>query len=220
MSWMTDIADPAAARERALKSLTLPLGLANPLWLAFGAAASAGACWWLLTRIANPFNAEALFAGAAPAKAAAKAAKPAAAAKAPAAAARKAAPEAAPVRPVDERTPETTPVLLEVALDVTSALVEAAEAPVEAALEAAHEIVEAPVEDVAPAVEVDDDLTIMVGVGPRTARALIDRGVTRFAQLAAWSEDQMAAFDHELSLKGRSVRDAWLAQAKRLAADS
>ena len=38
MSWMTDIADPAAVRERALKSLSVPVGLANPLWLAFGAA--------------------------------------------------------------------------------------------------------------------------------------------------------------------------------------
>jgi len=219
MSWMTDIADPAAARERALKSLSVPLGLANPLWLAFGAAAGAGACWWLLTRLANPFNAEALFAGAAPAKATLKAVKPAA--------------EAAAARPVDERTPVTTPVLLEVALDVAPTLVEAAQAPVEAALEAVHETLEAEtpiaetapeavtsVEASAPEAEVEDDLTRMVGVGPRTARALIDRGVTRFAQLAAWTEDQMAAFDHELSLKGRSTRDAWLAQAKRFAAES
>ena len=33
--------------------------------------------------------------------------------------------------------------------------------------------------------ESSDDLTLMVGVGPRTARALVDRGVTRFAHLAA-----------------------------------
>jgi predicted flap endonuclease-1-like 5' DNA nuclease len=232
---MTDIADPAAARERALKSLAMPLGLANPLWLAFGAAAGAGACWWLLTRLANPFNAEALFAGAAPAKAALKAVTPVA----------QAVTEAAPARPVDKRTPETTPVLLQVALDVTPALVEAAKAPVEAALESAQQavetgeamlseaaalaeaeaedhvaVVEAAVEPVVESAdEIEDDLTRLVGVGPRTARALIDRGVTRFAHLAAWTEDQMAAFDHELNLKGRSVRDAWQAQAKRLATE-
>jgi predicted flap endonuclease-1-like 5' DNA nuclease len=199
---MTDIADPAAARERALKSLAVPLGLANPLWLAFGAAASAGACWWLLTRFANPFNAEAFFAGAAPAKTGAMGAE-------------------APVRPVDERTPATTAVLLEVALDVAPAIIEAVEAPVEAALEAAQVTLEtvALVDDTPPEAEAEDDLTRLVGVGPRTARALLDRGVTRFAHLAAWTEDQMAAFDQELNLKGRSVRDAWLAQAKRLAAE-
>jgi predicted flap endonuclease-1-like 5' DNA nuclease len=193
---MTDIADPAAARERALKSLAVPIGLANPLWLCFGAAASAGAAWWLMTRLAKPFNAEALFVGAAPAKAPAKAA---------------------------EKTPETTPVVLEVALDVAPAIVEAIVAPVEAVLEAVQEAVvveAAAVEDAVGDAEVADDLTRMVGVGPRTARALIDRGVTRFAHLAAWTEDQMAAFDAELNLKGRSVRDAWLAQAKRLAAEA
>jgi predicted flap endonuclease-1-like 5' DNA nuclease len=200
---MTDLADPAAARERALRSIAVPLGLANPLWLAFGAAAGAGACWWLLTRVANPFNAEAFFAGAAPAKAAEDVA------------------EAAPVHPVDVRTPETTPVLLEVALGVAPAIVEAVEAPLEAALEAVQDALEAeaPAETDEPEADVEDDLTRLVGVGPRTARALIDRGVTRFAHLAAWTEEEVAAFDQELNLKGRSVRDAWLAQARRLAAE-
>jgi predicted flap endonuclease-1-like 5' DNA nuclease len=213
---MTDIADPAAARERALKSLVVPLGLANPLWLCFGAAASAGACWWLMSRLAKPFNAEAFFAGAAPAKAAPLVAEAEVAAKVI---------EATPPVAVDERTPETAPVVLEVALEVAPTLVEAAEAPVEAVLEAVHDTIEAEtaaVEEIAAEAEaeVEDDLTLMVGVGPRTARALIDRGVTRFAHLAAWSEGQMAAFDHELNLKGRSVRDAWLKQAKRLAKEA
>ena len=213
MSWMTDIADPAAARDRALKSLAVPLGLANPLWLCFGAAASAGACWWLMSRLAKPFNAEAFFAGAAPAKAAPPKAAPPKAAP----------PEAAPPESMPkavEATPEAAPMVPEVALEVAPTLVEVVAASVEAALEAVHETIEAEtaaVEELTPEAEVEDDLTLMVGVGPRTARALVDRGVTRFAHLAAWSEDQMAAFDHELNLKGRSVRDAWLKQAKRLA---
>jgi predicted flap endonuclease-1-like 5' DNA nuclease len=202
---MTDIADPSAARERALKSLAVPIGLANPLWLAFGAAASAGAAWWLMTRWTRPFNAEALFfAGAAPAKTAPKASAKAA-------------------ELAVEKTPETTPVVTEVAFAVAPAIVEAVAAPVEAALDAAREAVEVEaevVEDTVAQAETEDDLTRLVGIGPRTARALIDRGVTRFADLAAWTEDQMAAFDAELNLKGRSTRDAWLAQAKRLATEA
>jgi len=200
MSWMTEIADTAALRERTLRSITVPMGMANPLWLAFGAAASAGAAWWLMTRWAAPFNVEsAQFAGVAQA------------------------PEPTPARPTDERTPESTPVLLDVALAVAPAFAEAAEAPVEAALEAAHVAVGIEAEtaqDVIADAQADDDLTRLLGVGPRTAAALMERGVTRFAQLAAWTEDQMAAFDAELKLKGRSVRDAWLDQARRLAAEA
>jgi predicted flap endonuclease-1-like 5' DNA nuclease len=208
---MTEIADPKAVRERALKSLAVPVGLANPLWLCFAAAASAGAAWWLMTRLATPFNAEAMFGSAAPAKKA-----PAKSVDAP-----KPAAKAAP--PVDERTPETTPVALEVALEVAPAIVEAMTAPLEAALEAANESVEieaVAAEETVKEAETQDDLTRLVGVGPRTAAALMERGVTRFAHLAAWTEEQMAEFDAELNLKGRSVRDAWRVQAKRLATEA
>ncbi|HLZ84496.1 MAG TPA: hypothetical protein VKQ54_13105 [Caulobacteraceae bacterium] len=210
---MTEIADPAAIRERTMKSLTVPLGLANPLWLAFGAAASAGAAWWLMTRWARPLNAEAMFG--------------AAFRTAPKPAPEKAAPEKKALKAV-----ETTPAVLEAAPVAAPAIVEAVAAPVEAVLEAvrvetaaiADAVTDALAETEAQfetkAEAAADDLTRLVGVGPRTAAALAERGVTRFADLAAWTEAQMAAFDAELSLKGRSVRDAWRAQAKRLAAES
>jgi predicted flap endonuclease-1-like 5' DNA nuclease len=215
MSWMTEFADPAAVRERTLKSLTLPMGLANPLWLAFGAAASAGAAWWLMTRWASPMNVEAVFGAAktAPAKTGAKEA-------------------VKTVEAAAEKTPETTPVVLEVALAAAPAIVEAVAAPVEVALETAKAETAAVAEAVSEAqatieteaeAEIEataDDLTRLVGVGPRTAAALAERGVTSFTQLAAWTEDEMAAFDAEMNLKGRSVRDAWRAQAKRLAAEA
>ena len=215
MSWMTELADPAAARERALKSMVVPMGLANPLWLAFGAAASAGAAWWLMTRWTRPMNIEAVFGAAKTTTAKAPAKQPLKA-----------------VDTVAEKTPETTPVVLEVALAVAPAIVEAVAAPVEAALETAkaetaavaeavseaQTIIETEAEEEAQAAA--DDLTRLVGVGPRTAAALAERGITSFAQLAAWTEDEMAAFDAEMSLKGRSVRDAWRAQAKRLAAEA
>jgi predicted flap endonuclease-1-like 5' DNA nuclease len=189
MSWLTEIQDPAALRERATKSLTLPLGMANPLWLAFGAAASAGAAWWLMTRWASPVNLEA-FAMPAP--------KPL---ETPVA--------LAPPEPEAEPIPDIEPVVepvMEVAAEAVEEVVDVAEAAVEIAVEMA--------------VAVADDLTRLVGVGPRTAAALAERGVTRFADLAAWTAEDMAAFDAGLNLKGRSVRDAWLAQAKRLAADA
>jgi predicted flap endonuclease-1-like 5' DNA nuclease len=63
-----------------------------------------------------------------------------------------------------------------------------------------------------------DDLTRMTGIGPKLSLALAERGVTRFAQIAAWTADDIMAFDVALALKGRAVREAWVAQAKRLAA--
>jgi predicted flap endonuclease-1-like 5' DNA nuclease len=62
-----------------------------------------------------------------------------------------------------------------------------------------------------------DDLTRMTGIGPKLSIALAERGVTRFAQIAAWTADDLAEADAALNLKGRAVREAWVAQAKRLA---
>jgi predicted flap endonuclease-1-like 5' DNA nuclease len=63
-----------------------------------------------------------------------------------------------------------------------------------------------------------DDLTRLVGIGPKLADALAARGVTQFSQIAAWTGDDLARFDAELKLLGRAERDAWVAQAKRFAA--
>ena len=62
-----------------------------------------------------------------------------------------------------------------------------------------------------------DDLTRMSGIGPKLSAALAERGVTRFVQIAAWSGDDLAEVDAALKLKGRAVREAWVAQAGRLA---
>ncbi len=61
-----------------------------------------------------------------------------------------------------------------------------------------------------------DDLTRLVGIGPKLAIALAGRGVTSFAQISAWTEPDLAELDKALDLKGRAVRDAWVAQARRL----
>jgi predicted flap endonuclease-1-like 5' DNA nuclease len=60
----------------------------------------------------------------------------------------------------------------------------------------------------------------MVGIGPKLAASLAARGVSRFAHIAAWTEADLAEVDTALGLKGRAVREAWVAQARRLAADA
>ena len=63
-----------------------------------------------------------------------------------------------------------------------------------------------------------DDLTRIKGVGPKLNARLKELGVTRFAQIAAWSEADMAAIDAQLgSFAGRPKRDAWVEQAALLA---
>ena len=62
-----------------------------------------------------------------------------------------------------------------------------------------------------------DDLTQLVGVGPKLAASLAELGVTRFSEVAAWDAEALARFEKALNLRGRAERDAWVAQAKRLA---
>ncbi|EQB14045.1 hypothetical protein [Sphingobium lactosutens] len=71
-----------------------------------------------------------------------------------------------------------------------------------------------PVGDAAP-----DDLLRLKGVGPKLKALLIELGVTRYEQIAAWTDADIAAIDARLgNFKGRPVRDQWVDQAKYLAA--
>ncbi len=64
-----------------------------------------------------------------------------------------------------------------------------------------------------------DDLTRIKGVGPKLRTLLASLGVTRFAQIAAWSEADLARIDPQLgAFAGRPARDQWIEQAKLLAA--
>ena len=62
-----------------------------------------------------------------------------------------------------------------------------------------------------------DDLKKLSGVGPALEKKLIEAGVTTFAQIAAWTEADVAAMDEKLSFKGRIEREGWIAQAAELA---
>ena len=65
-----------------------------------------------------------------------------------------------------------------------------------------------------------DDLTQLSGVGPALLKKLNAAGITTFAQIAAWTEVDVAEFDEKLSFKGRIEREGWIAQAKELASKS
>ena len=69
----------------------------------------------------------------------------------------------------------------------------------------------------APAAAGGDDLKKLSGVGPALEKKLHDAGVTTFAQIAAWTEADVAAMDEKLSFKGRIEREGWIEQAKELA---
>jgi large subunit ribosomal protein L21 len=69
----------------------------------------------------------------------------------------------------------------------------------------------------APAAAAADDLKKLSGVGPALEKKLLAAGVSTFAQIAAWSEADIAEFDEKLSFKGRIEREGWVEQAKKLA---
>ena len=64
-----------------------------------------------------------------------------------------------------------------------------------------------------------DDLTRIKGLGPKIATMLRGLGVTRFDQIAAWSEADIARIDAQLgTFQGRIARDNWIEQARYLSA--
>lgn len=63
----------------------------------------------------------------------------------------------------------------------------------------------------------EDDLTRIKGLGPKAEAALKAGGVTRLAQIAAWSDADVEAWDARINGRGRIVRDNWVAQARELA---
>lgn len=63
-----------------------------------------------------------------------------------------------------------------------------------------------------------DNLRQLKGVGPKLATLLTQLGITRFDQVAAWGEAEIAAVDAHLgTFKGRITRDNWIEQAAFLA---
>lgn len=76
----------------------------------------------------------------------------------------------------------------------------------------------------APAVPVPppgsgDDLTRIKGLGPKLAALLGEFGIVSYAQIAAWTPEEIERIDAKLGrFSGRIVRDRWVEQAQLLAA--
>lgn len=77
----------------------------------------------------------------------------------------------------------------------------------------------APTAPAAPATaDAGDDLTRIKGVGPKLRVRLAELGVTRFDQIASWTDADIAKIDASLgTFAGRATRDNWVEQAKLLA---
>jgi len=62
------------------------------------------------------------------------------------------------------------------------------------------------------------DLKAISGIGPKLEKVLNGLGIWTYAQIAAWSPQEIAWVDDYLSFNGRIGRDDWTAQAAALAA--
>lgn len=212
-AYATDKVEPEVAPR-------VVVGAASPLWLMFGGAAAAGAAyWWWASRWREAVNLEALMALA-----------PEPVAPAVEAEAVLEAQSEPVVEPVLESVADLVGERVETAMEgeaaalslATEAFADGAGAAVACLPEPEPDVVAVPdvVLDVLaePLEAAADDLTRLVGIGPKLAASLAELGVTRFSQIAAWSPDELASIDQLLNLKGRAERDAWIAQAKRLGA--
>lgn len=69
-----------------------------------------------------------------------------------------------------------------------------------------------------PPAATGDDLTLIKGVGPKIATLLNAMGVTSYAQIAAWTDEDLEKIDASLgTFAGRASRDCWVDQCRLLA---
>ena len=96
-----------------------------------------------------------------------------------------------------------------------------AAAPLGTDAEAGPQVAPAPEAPAAPpaAPGTGDDLTRIKGLGPKIAALLGEVGITSYAQIAAWTPEEVERIDAKLGrFSGRITRDQWVAQAQLLAA--
>ncbi len=63
-----------------------------------------------------------------------------------------------------------------------------------------------------------DDISLIGGVGPKMEQGLHELGYTTFAQIAAWTADDVTKVEAHLKQKGRVGREEWIEQAAELMA--
>lgn len=107
---------------------------------------------------------------------------------------------------------DAAPAVVKPTLEPVAAVAQPAPAP-------APQPVPAPAAPPAPAPAAADDLARIKGVGPKLVALLGELGVTSYAQIAAWTDADVARIDAQLGrFAGRITRDQWIEQAKMLAA--
>lgn len=105
-------------------------------------------------------------------------------------------------------------------IDAPSAATLVTPAPVVGTMAGVGEVVAAAATEEAALAQpaVGDDLGRIKGVGPKLKALLGSLGVTSYAQIAAWTEEDIARIDAQLgSFAGRATRDNWVEQARLLA---
>ena len=65
---------------------------------------------------------------------------------------------------------------------------------------------------------VPTDVSLIDGIGPKIAADLNKAGIKTLQHIADLSAKALEALDTKLGLKGRSLRDEWIVQAKELVA--
>lgn len=165
-------------------------------------------------------------------------AKPAAVAQAAAPAGAGSAPRPAP--PAAASAPSSPPAVAQAAAaaaaaavpiaraaEAKSAAMPAAPAPVVKPAAAAPAAAPTPAPSAAPTRVAEaapapgpDDLQRIRGITPEIARLLAANGVTRFADIAAWTAADVARFDQLLGASGQIARGNWIEQAHILARGS
>jgi predicted flap endonuclease-1-like 5' DNA nuclease len=135
-----------------------------------------------------------------------KAAGPAAALMSTPAAATSAATKAAPAKPANAKKPAA-------AKTASAKPTAKSAAPKKAAAPAAKKAA-APQAATGKA----DNLRRLIGIGPVNERLLKGLNVTTYAQIAAWTADDVKRIEEVLNFDGRIAREKWIEQAKLLAA--
>ena len=77
---------------------------------------------------------------------------------------------------------------------------------------------ETPAQPIMTAANAITDVTLIDGIGPKFSKLLAQAGITSLQHIAALTAAKLAKLDAELNLKGRTVREEWIVQAKELIA--
>ncbi len=123
--------------------------------------------------------------------------------------------DAPPAAAIEAPLPIVPPAMAGAMAGIGEVIAVAAQEEVENAAPAAAPV-SAPASAPAPAAA--DDLSRIKGLGPKLRALLETLGITRFEQIAAWTDADLDDLDGKLgAFAGRPRRDSWVEQARLLA---